>query len=311
MAVPWIQRLYVPAPGQPDVAARTAALSCAVSSSEFLENQVKNYPLPTVLLYVTNGRWEVLPEPTTLAAVDAVEAALALGNPPVSWSLGQHTGQTNPHGITPATIGASADDHTHPGGAPHNHDGSYATNVHAHAYAAESHSHVDGDLPGGLARDAEVAAAYSPIAHTHSGGATGGIIRKTANQTMTATSQAAITDMSFAVVSGGSYWFRMTIPVTTSTGTSPTTAYGFTGPTVTALGVTMKQPTSTSVDAAAVLTAFGNFAAGAQVANTLTEFDGVLTASANGTVQLTVARAGTNPSMVIPAGANGVWMRLA
>jgi hypothetical protein len=41
---------------------------------------------------------------------------------------------------------------------------------HIHDYAASSHSHVDGDLPAGLARDAEVAAAYSPLGHSHGGG---------------------------------------------------------------------------------------------------------------------------------------------
>jgi len=30
-----------------------------------------------------------------------------------------------------------------------------------------SHAHVDADIPAAIARDAEVAAAYSPIAHTH------------------------------------------------------------------------------------------------------------------------------------------------
>lgn len=86
---------------------------------------------------------------------------------------------------------------------PHNHDGTYAASVHvhnhnhagvytepghghaqadvtnlvsdlagkapthSHPYAATSHAHVDGDLPAGLARDSEVAAAYSPLAHHH------------------------------------------------------------------------------------------------------------------------------------------------
>lgn len=39
--------------------------------------------------------------------------------------------------------------------------------AHAHPYAATSHPHVDGDLPAGLARDAEVAAGFSAIGHTH------------------------------------------------------------------------------------------------------------------------------------------------
>ena len=47
----------------------------------------------------------------------------------------------------------------------HSHD--YADPGHTHPYAATSHSHVDADLPAGIARDAEVAAAYSPVAHNH------------------------------------------------------------------------------------------------------------------------------------------------
>lgn len=48
----------------------------------------------------------------------------------------------------------------------HNHDATYAA-AHSHPYAATSHGHLDADLPAGLARDAEVAAAYSPLGHSH------------------------------------------------------------------------------------------------------------------------------------------------
>lgn len=56
----------------------------------------------------------------------------------------------------------------------HNHDAAYAP-THSHPYAATSHAHVDADLPAGLARDAEVAAAYSPLGHTHSYEASGAV----------------------------------------------------------------------------------------------------------------------------------------
>lgn len=46
--------------------------------------------------------------------------------------------------------------------------------IHAHPYAATSHAHVDGDLPAGLARDAEVAATYAPI-HAHPYEASGAV----------------------------------------------------------------------------------------------------------------------------------------
>jgi hypothetical protein len=88
--------------------------------------------------------------------------------------------------------GKSATGHTHSYAAPsHSHVESDTTNltadlaakaasVHTHAEAdttnlvadlaskaPASHSHIDSDLPAGLARDAEVAAGYSPIGHTH------------------------------------------------------------------------------------------------------------------------------------------------
>lgn len=141
----------------------------------------------------------------------------------------------------------------------------------------------------------------------------GGVIRKTAPQTMTLTAQTAVTDMSFPVAANATYSFRMVVPVTTSSGTSPTTAFGLTGPaSPAAVAVTARQATSTSVEASNVLTAFGNFPAGAQAANTRAEIEGVIQTGANGgTVQLTCARGGTTPSMVIPAGAHGSWVRVA
>lgn len=138
-------------------------------------------------------------------------------------------------------------------------------------------------------------------------------MRKTAPQTLTSTSQTAVTDMSFAVDANSTYHFQMHLSVTTSTGTSPTTAWGFTGPAgVTAVAVVAEVDTSTSVETNAVLTAFGNLAAGAQVANTGAKFHGVVqTGGTAGTVQLTAARGGTTPSMVVPAGCNGMWVKVA
>lgn len=139
-----------------------------------------------------------------------------------------------------------------------------------------------------------------------------GAIRKTANQTMTATAQTAVTDMSFPVVANATYYFAMTVRVTTSTGTAPTSAWGLTGPAGATVAVTSEQDVSTTQETKAVLAAFGTLAAGAQVANTGAEFRGVIvTAATAGTVQLTVARAGTTPSMVVAAGSNGFYLRLA
>lgn len=139
-----------------------------------------------------------------------------------------------------------------------------------------------------------------------------GAIRKTANQTLTATAQTAVTDMAFPVVATATYYFAMTVRVTTSTGTSPTSAWGFTGPAGATVGIAGEQDISTSVETKGLLTAFGNLPAGAQIANTGAEFRGVVqTGGTAGTVQLTVARGGTTPSMVVAAGSNGFWLRLA
>lgn len=144
------------------------------------------------------------------------------------------------------------------------------------------------------------------------GVAPGGVIRKTANQTMTLTAQTAVADMSFAAAANSTYYFAMTIRVTTSTGTAPTTAWGFTGPASATVAIAGEQDTSTSVEAKGVLTAFGSLAAGAQVASTGAEFRGtVQTGATAGTVQLTAARGGTTPSMVVAAGSNGFWVKLA
>lgn len=137
-------------------------------------------------------------------------------------------------------------------------------------------------------------------------------MRKAANQTLTATSQTAVTDMSFAAAANSTYFFMMLVAVTTSSGTAPTTAWGFTGPAGATLGIIGEIDTSTSVETTAVLTAFGNFASGAQVANSGARFSGVVqTAATAGTVQLTAARGGTNPSMVVPAGCHAMWIKTA
>lgn len=139
-----------------------------------------------------------------------------------------------------------------------------------------------------------------------------GGIRKTANQTMTATAQTAIADMAFPVSPNSTYFFMMLLAVTTSSGTSPTTAWGFTGPAGATVAIIGEVDTSTSIEAQAILNAFGNMAAAAQVANTGARFSGVFqTGAAGGTVQLTCARGGSSPSMVIPAGAHGFWLKVA
>lgn len=273
-----IVHMYFQAPGQQDAVARAAALGAVLMPVSWNTDaryapRISGFP---AVVCDHGDDIVVIPEPTTLAAVNAAHDALLEEHIPIAVAhrtditsdITTHAGATNPHGITPAGIGAAA--------AVHNHD-----------------------------------AAYSLLAHTHAV-PSGGALRKTANQTMTLTAQTAVTDMAFAVAANATYYFQMELVITTSTGTAPTTAWGFTGPaSPVAVGIAGTIDTSTSIQVDAVITSLTAFAAGAQVANTGAKFAGVVQTNAAGTVALTVARAGTTPSMVIAAGSNGFWLRVA
>ncbi len=143
-------------------------------------------------------------------------------------------------------------------------------------------------------------------------GASGGIIRKTANQVMTLTAATDVNDMAFTAAPNSSYFFMMNIQVTTSTGTSPTTAWSFTGPSGATVAIVGEIDTSTSVEASQALVAWTAFTAGAQVANTGARFVGIVqTGATGGVVQLKAARGGTSPSMNVAAGSNGFFMKVA
>ena len=130
--------------------------------------------------------------------------------------------------------------HAHPYSATaHNHDAAYAPThahpyssdvhlhagvyeaVHSHPYAGTSHSHVDGDLPAGIARDSEVAAAYSPLGHTHAGGGGMTLMKTTSDQIINGTGFVNITGLTFPVVANTDYAFDFYITIraaTTATG---------------------------------------------------------------------------------------------
>lgn len=384
-----IRHMYFPAPGQTDAPERAATLDVALVPEELVSEPRYASRITTLPCVICDHGDDiaVIPEPTTLEEIRDVHDELLEEHVPTTVAhiatlddaIVSHSAAVNPHGITPAGIGAVAiadvgqlTGPTGPAGpqgpagspgatgaqgvqgpagsqgakgdkgdtgsqgiqGPQGNTGPPGTTDHAALsnlttgnphpqYAATSHAHVDADLPAGLARDAEVAAAYSTLTHNHDAAYSGtahthavpsaGVMRVVAPQTMTATAQTAVTGMSFAIAANATVWFRMRVMITTSTGTSPTTAYGFTGPaSPTAVAITMKQDTSTSIEIAQVLTAFGNGTAQAQVANTQAEFEGVVVNGANaGTVALTTARAGTTPSMVVAAGSSGFWLRVA
>lgn len=333
-----VSHFYVPAAGQTDAAARAAALGVTLASHDVALMPRYASRLGSLPAVVCDHGDEiaVLPEPTTLAVIAAAHDTLLADHLPADVArvatLAAYSPTTHNHDAAYTAAGHAA------AAAPHS------------GHAPTSHSHVDADLPAGLARDAEVAAAYSPLVHTHSyetagavaahaaaadphptyltqsegdaayatvahthGIPSAGVMRVASPQTMTATAQTAVTGMSFSVAANATYYFVMSIRITTSSGTVPTTAWGFTGPaSPTVVAITIEQDTSTSVEQKALLTAFGAAAAGAQVANTGAEMRGIVqTAGTAGTVQLTAARAGTTPSMVVAAGSNGFWLRVA
>jgi hypothetical protein len=130
---------------------------------------------------------------------------------------------------------------------------------------------------------------------------------------MTATSQTAVTGMAFAVAANSTYTFIMDVLVSSSSGTSPTTTWGFTGPASPTLVAIMAEiDTSSTAEISAVLTSFSTFPSGAQVASSGIRVHGMVqTGATAGTVQLTAARGGTTPSMVVAAGSNGFWIKTA
>lgn len=131
-------------------------------------------------------------------------------------------------------------------------------------------------------------------------------VRKTANQAITG-AIGNVTDMALSLAADTTYYVYVTIPVTTSTGTSPTLQLGFTGPaSPTLVHLRRIQMTSATATAFAVITSFTTFAAGASVANTMHTIEGIVRTSVGnaGTLQLRAAAAGTTPSITIPAGAS-------
>lgn len=124
----------------------------------------------------------ILGNPTATGVIGVVSTT---GGGPHLHSEYADTGHTHPGAAHPdvtahVTLGL-APAHGHDFAATgHNHDAAYSFFGHSHAhnhdgsYAPPSHAHVDGDLPAGLARDAEVAATYALI-HGHPYEASGAV----------------------------------------------------------------------------------------------------------------------------------------
>ena len=331
--------MYFPAPGQTDAAERAAALDVVLVPEE-LANDLRYASKITTLPCVVCDHGDdiaVIPEPTTVEEVRAAHDDLLEEHVPttvahiseiddriatVVGSLAGPPGATGPQGPVGATGPTGV---TGPAGTVGTGTQGPAGNVGATGPTGPT-GPVGATGPQGTAGTVGATGPTGPTGPTGDIGATGvtgatgatgpgataGVIRKTAPQTMTATSQTAVTDMSFAIGANETIFFRMDVGITTSSGTSPTTAWGFTGPAgATAVAIIGEIDTSTSVETSAIITSFTNFASGAQVANTGAKFQGVIQNGANaGTVQLTCARGGTTPSMVIAAGCNGFWCRV-
>lgn len=128
--------------------------------------------------------------------------------------------------------------------------------------------------------------------------------RKTSDQAITG-AIGDVTDMVIALKASTTYKVYINIPISTSTGTSPTLQLGFTGPaSPTYVNLRRIQMTSATAVANAVITSFTTFAAAASVANTHHIIEGIIVNGTNaGNLQLRAAAAGTTPSITIAAGA--------
>lgn len=115
-----------------------------------------------------------------------------------------------------------------------------------------------------------------------------------------------VTDMAIALKANATYKIYVNIPISTSTGTSPTLQLGFSGPaSPTYVNLRRIQMTSATAVANAVITSFTTFAAAASVANTHHTIEGIIINGSNaGNLQLRAAGAGTTPSITIAAGAS-------
>lgn len=133
-----IHHLYFPAPGQTDAPARAAALGASIIAKNYdsilgttiitatfgeegFSVPEKRYGnqlsvLPALVCDHEDEGFVVLPEPTTLAAIEAAHDVLLSENipsdtvrtPQLINDIATHSAAVNPHNITPANIGAVA-----------------------------------------------------------------------------------------------------------------------------------------------------------------------------------------------------------
>jgi len=113
-----IKHFYVPAPGQTDAAARAATLGASLADAAIATTPRYADRIPSLPAVVCDHGDDivVIPEPTTPAAVQAAHDELLREHLPtdtayiqtVANAVTAHTSTTgNPHGITPALIGAA------------------------------------------------------------------------------------------------------------------------------------------------------------------------------------------------------------
>jgi hypothetical protein len=188
----------------------------------------------------------------------------------------------------------------------------------AAAYSPVAHTHtlVDGDIPAAIARDAEVAAAYSPLGHTHAGAPDARLITiyKSSASALSGTTLQDVPAISFPVEAAGVYIFWIYVDTTAAGGTSPTAAWQLIGPaSPTRVMVKRTHMTAATSQVSSVITAFGvSFASGALVANTKHLLEGVIVNGVNaGTVQLRVQLGGTLPTTTVAQGSGGLVIKVA
>lgn len=307
-----VARIYIPSPGQADAATRASALGAALADTSLATEPryvARAISLPCVVLDRGHEIVVVSDNPqTTHAAVDAAQDAMLADDIPatisrasdVTSTVASHSAAANPHGITPAAIGAAASSHSH----SYEASGAVAT----HAAASDPH-------PTYLTQ-AEGDALYSVTAHTHAAANDARLITfaSTADQAVTGTALVNVTNVAFAVAASSTYIFSVWVDVTASGGTSPLHNYSFTGPGgITRFMAKRTQMTAATAQTTSTVTALATgFGAGATVAGIKNIFEGVIVTGATaGTVQLAVTPGGTIPTSTIGRGSGGYAMKVA
>jgi len=161
-------------------------------------------------------------------------------------------------------------------------------------------------------------AAYADASHTHaltditSGVRLVALSADRTNDNATPNTIADVAGLSFAVVSGSTYWFRAAIPFTAAAGTTGS-RWSMNGPATTLLRYRVVVPTSATAEAVTHAAAYDEPAACTSDSPTsgLVVIEGIVLPSASGTLAVRFASEVGGSAIVAKAGATLHWQQVA